>query len=111
MTLQEFKNQLQNLDTIFFKLPNETIVPPYFHITEIGRVTKNFIDCGGVLRKEEKASVQLWTANDFEHRLSPEKLINIINHLWYRCRTEYVTIFTRVPKVKIIKQQLAIYQS
>ena len=42
-------------------------------------ITKSFIDCGGVVRNEKVVGFQLWNANDFEHRLKPSKLLNIIN--------------------------------
>jgi hypothetical protein len=42
-------------------------------------VTKHFIDCGGKERIEKTANFQLWDANDFEHRLKPQKLLNIIS--------------------------------
>ena len=78
MTLSEVKNSLRKLETIGFKLPNGTLVPNHFHVTEIGKITKNFIDCGGTLRNEEVVNFQLWNANDYDHRLHPEKLLNII---------------------------------
>jgi len=78
MRLSEFKSHLQTLNDVKFILPNGDSVPAHFHITEVGRVLKHFIDCGGVIRKENKVSFQLWEANDYEHRLSPEKLLNII---------------------------------
>ena len=78
MKLSEIKNHLQNLQTIAFELPDGSLVPEHFHVTEVGKVTKSFIDCGGVLRKEEVINFQLWNADDYNHRLHPEKLINII---------------------------------
>ncbi|MEI7488946.1 MAG: DUF6428 family protein, partial [Chryseobacterium sp.] len=54
-------------------------IPEHFHVTEIGMVTKSFIDCGGTMRKEERVNFQLWDADDFEHRLKPGKLLHIIN--------------------------------
>lgn len=78
MRLSEIKNTLQGLETIAFKLPNGELVPSHFHVTEVGKVTKNFIDCGGTLRNEEVISFQLWNANDYDHRLQPEKLVQII---------------------------------
>lgn len=78
MKLSQIKNELQKLTTIAFQLPNGDLVPSHFHVTEVGKVTKHFIDCGGKERKEEVASFQLWKANDYDHRLHPEKLINII---------------------------------
>jgi hypothetical protein len=36
------------------------------------------VDCGGVVRHERKASMQIWLANDTDHRLSAQKLLEII---------------------------------
>ena len=77
MKLSEIKKELQLLETIAFKLPNGDLVPSHFHVTEVGKITKHFIDCGGVIRKEEKVNFQLWEANDYDHRLHPEKLEHI----------------------------------
>jgi len=79
MKLSEVKSILKNLDTISFKLPDGSLVPEHFHVTEIGKISKHFIDCGGTVRKEEKVSLQLWNANDYNHRLHPEKFEKIIN--------------------------------
>ena len=78
MKLSEIKNELKRLNIISFKLPNGDLVPNHFHVTEIGKVTKNFIDCGGKTRFEEVINFQLWEANDYDHRLHPEKLVHII---------------------------------
>ncbi|TAG51849.1 MAG: hypothetical protein EAZ27_13070 [Cytophagales bacterium] len=78
MTLSEIKGLLPQLDNVIFKLDNGYCVPDHFHITEVGIITKHFIDCGGSVRYEKVANFQLWDANDFEHRLKPIKLLNII---------------------------------
>jgi len=78
MTLKEVKNQLENLDSLQFQLPNDEIVPQHFHVTEVGEVSKHFIDCGGIMRHEKKVNFQLWTSDDVDHRLQPKKLKNII---------------------------------
>ena len=78
MKLTEIKKHLKELETIAFQLPDGSLVPNHFHVTEVGKVTKHFIDCGGVVRNEEVANFQLWEANDYDHRLHPEKLIHII---------------------------------
>lgn len=78
MTLSEIKKHLKNLDTIAFILPDGSLVPSHFHVTEVGKTTKHFIDCGGTVRQEKKVNFQLWNANDYDHRLHPEKLIHII---------------------------------
>ncbi|QIH32867.1 DUF6428 family protein [Sphingobacterium sp. DR205] len=78
MKLSEIKEILQGLENVAFKLEDGTFVPEYFHVTEVGQITKNFIDCGGVIRKEKSVNFQLWNADDYEHRLKPGKLLNII---------------------------------
>ncbi len=78
MKLSEIKSKLNQLDTIAFQLPNGELVPNHFHVTEVGKITKHFIDCGGTVRNEEVVNFQLWNANDYDHRLHPEKLVNII---------------------------------
>ncbi len=78
MKLSEIKSKLNQLETIAFQLPNGTLVPSHFHVTEVGKISKHFIDCGGTVRQEEVANFQLWEANDYDHRLHPEKLLNII---------------------------------
>jgi hypothetical protein len=78
MKLSEIKKILKNLDKIGFQLPNGTFVSNHFHVTEVGKVTKDFIDCGGKVRNETVISFQLWEQNDYDHRLHPDKLTTII---------------------------------
>ncbi len=78
MKLSEVKNELSTLENVAFVLPNGTYVPEHFHVTEVGLITKKFIDCGGKLRNETVVNFQLWDANDFDHRLKPKKLLDII---------------------------------
>ncbi len=78
MKLSAFKMALESLTEVNFTLENGTMVPEHFHVTEVGMITKNFIDCGGTVRTEKVVSLQLWEANDFDHRLKPQKLLNII---------------------------------
>lgn len=78
MKLSEIKTELKTLTSILFQLPNGEIVPQHFHVTEVGKVSKHFIDCGGSVRTEEAVNFQLWEASDYDHRLHPEKLLSII---------------------------------
>jgi hypothetical protein len=78
MKLSEIKTQLSTVETVNFQLPNGTFVPEHFHVTEVGLINKKFIDCGGTVRNETVVNFQLWDANDFEHRLKPKKLLDII---------------------------------
>jgi hypothetical protein len=79
MKLSEIKHHLQAAEFVNFRLPSGAYVPEHFHVTEIGSVDKNFIDCGGRLRAEKVISFQLWNADDREHRLKPQKLLSIIS--------------------------------
>ncbi|KQS36896.1 MULTISPECIES: DUF6428 family protein [Pedobacter] len=79
MKLSEIKAHLAQAESVNFQLENGTPVPEHFHVTEVGVVTKDFIDCGGTVRHEKVANFQLWDANDFEHRLKAGKLLNIIS--------------------------------
>ena len=79
MNLAQIKEHLKNTSNINFILPNGSVVPEHFHVTEVGLISKHFIDCGGAIRAEKVINFQLWNANDTEHRLKPEKLLNIIH--------------------------------
>lgn len=78
MKLSAFKAALKTKIAIGFELPNGELVPGHFHVTEVGQIDKRFIDCGGVIRNEKVVNFQLWEANDYDHRLHPDKLIKII---------------------------------
>jgi len=78
MTIEEIKTQLLKMESLSFVLPDGSFVPAHFHVTEVGKVTKDFIDCGGKRRTEEEASFQLWQEEVDDHRLAPQKLIKII---------------------------------
>ncbi|WP_372483227.1 DUF6428 family protein [Elizabethkingia anophelis] len=78
MKLSEIKEILPALENVEFQLENGTFVPEHFHVTEVGQIIKNFIDCGGGIRNERTVNFQLWNADDYEHRLKPGKLLHII---------------------------------
>ena len=78
MKLSTFKKTLSELDTLKFQLPDGHFVPAHFHITEVGNLTRNYIDCGGIVRQENKLSIQLWVASDNNHRLKPDKVLDIL---------------------------------
>jgi len=79
MRFSEVKQALGELPAVNFKLPDGSYVPQHFHVTEVGLVTKHFIDCGGVERKEAVVNFQLWEAGDYDHRLAPQKFLHILN--------------------------------
>jgi uncharacterized protein DUF6428 len=79
MKLSEFKEIVNTVDDLKFELSNGESVPSHYHVTEVGYITKNFIDCGGTIREEKAVNFQLWYSNDFDHKLEPKKMLDIIN--------------------------------
>lgn len=61
-----------------FLLPDGGMIQPHAHITEVGRVDKTFLDCGGTVRKTSFLCLQAWVADDLDHRLPAGKLAEII---------------------------------
>ena len=59
-------------------LPTGEVVPPHFHITEVGYVTKDFVDCGGTRRTTASCVLQSLVAHDVDHRLKSGKLAGIL---------------------------------
>ena len=79
MKLSDVKAALATVNQVQFKLPDGTYLPPHFHVTEVGLVTKHFIDCGGTERTERVINFQLWSADDYDHRLAPQKFLKILD--------------------------------
>ncbi|TDU81291.1 hypothetical protein EI77_00594 [Prosthecobacter fusiformis] len=76
MNITEFLSHLESHSekTLLLVLPDGGFIPAHFHITEVGHVKKNFIDCGGTRRSTESCLLQTWTADDTDHRLVAGKL-------------------------------------
>jgi hypothetical protein len=107
MKLSEIKNHLVTAQSVNFKLPSGAYVPEQFHVTEVGIVTKHFIDCGGTERKESVANFQLWNANDYDHRLKPQKLLGIISLVEKKLSIEDLEIEVEYQTETIGKYALA----
>ncbi|MFN9716149.1 MAG: DUF6428 family protein [Planctomycetota bacterium] len=65
--------------SVRIEMPSGTGLPAHFHVTEVGKVTKEFVDCGGVRRLEQTCVLQTLVADDFDHRLSTAKLSDILD--------------------------------
>ena len=81
MTLNKLKEVLEGAPDKFprFILPDGDRIPAHFHLTEVGHVTKKFIDCGGTIRKAESSVLQLWAnEGDLDHRLTAGKMAKIL---------------------------------
>ena len=80
MTVKQLIDTLDNHSNapLHFMLPSGEFVPDHFHVTEVGRVQKSFIDCGGTRREAASCLLQIWTAGDLDHRLPAGKLSKIL---------------------------------
>ncbi len=78
MKLSTFKQHVAEMSSIKFVQADGAIVPPHFHITEVGLITRHFIDCGGDVHTHSVANLQIWVADDVDHRLEPMGLLHII---------------------------------
>ena len=81
MTLSHFLTVLINHPTaaLRFLLPDGGLIAAHAHITEVARIDKTFVDCGGTIRKLSACVLQAWVADDLDHRLAPSKLSDILN--------------------------------
>jgi hypothetical protein len=78
--LNELVTALNQFPATFprFVLPDGNYIPAHAHITEVGHIVKNFIDCGGVIGKEEKVLLQTHVGQDKNHRLKSDRFSEIL---------------------------------
>lgn len=90
MQLAEFKRTLAEnpYRNIRFILPTGSKVPPHAHVTEVARIDKRFIDCGGTQRTETACRLQTWFQDDTDHRLTAGKLLAILGQSAPLLKTE-----------------------
>lgn len=81
MNLSELKSLLrEHADRHFrIQLPDGAAVPVSFHVTEVGRVQKTFLDCGGTLRESLTCQLQIWVGEDYDHRIETGKMASILD--------------------------------
>lgn len=80
MNLSELRNALESHPNTFprFLLPEGDSIPPHAHVTEVGHVVKNFIDCGGLTGRSESVVLQTHVASDIDHRLRSDRFAKIL---------------------------------
>src|SRR5947207_9495553 len=80
MTLLDLQHTLEANTGRFprFVLPNGDYIPAHAHVTEVGHVVRNFIDCGGLTGKEEKVVLQTHVGSDTDHRLRSDRFAKIL---------------------------------
>jgi len=60
--------------------PDGDAIEPHFHVTEVGRVQKDFVDCGGTIRRTVTCLLQTWVGDDVDHRITAGKLLKALDH-------------------------------
>jgi Family of unknown function (DUF6428) len=80
MTFHDLENVLEANSELFprFVLPNGDYIAAHAHVTEVGHVVRNFIDCGGLVGKEEKIVLQTHVGDDTDHRLRADQFAKIL---------------------------------
>ncbi|MFL6520069.1 MAG: DUF6428 family protein [Chthoniobacterales bacterium] len=61
-----------------FILPDGDVIPSHAHVTEVGHVVKNFIDCGGLTGRNESVVLQTHVGRDIDHRLRADRFAKIL---------------------------------
>jgi uncharacterized protein DUF6428 len=72
-TLEQHPNTLPR-----FILPDGDLIPSHAHVTEVGHVVKNFIDCGGLTGRDESVVLQTHVGRDIDHRLRADRFAKIL---------------------------------
>jgi hypothetical protein len=82
MNLPELKARLRAHPdlNVSIQRPDGTAIPAHYHLTEVGHVAKNFVDCGGKFRTSETCVLQTHFASphDDGHRLTAGKFAMIL---------------------------------
>jgi hypothetical protein len=81
MKLSDLNSLLTEHSQRFFRiaLPDGNAVPVSFHVTEVGRLDKTFLDCGGKLRETTTCQLQIWVGEDYDHRIETGKMASILD--------------------------------
>ncbi|MCA9235065.1 MAG: hypothetical protein KDA44_06325 [Planctomycetales bacterium] len=80
MNLTQFRQALSDHPAcgMRFAIDDQTAIADHFHVTEVGRVEKRFVDCGGQPRTTVACVLQTLVAHDTDHRLTTDKLAGIM---------------------------------
>ena len=60
--------------------PDGEPIEAHFHVTEVGRVQKDFVDCGGTVRRVVTCLLQTWVGEDTDHRITAGKLLKAFDY-------------------------------
>lgn len=81
MNVTEFRQALADHPGrgLRFAIDDQAAIADHFHVTEVGRVEKRFVDCGGKPRQTVACVLQTLVAYDTDHRLTTDKLAGIMS--------------------------------
>ena len=81
MTLAELKPHLAQYSDlpVRFKFGTGEFIPSHAHVTEVARIDKQFVDCGGTFRNQSLCRLQTWVSDDYDHRLKAGVLLKILD--------------------------------
>ncbi len=60
--------------------PDGDPIEAHFHVTEVGRVQRDFVDCGGTVHRTVTCLLQTWVGEDVDHRLTAGQLLKAFAH-------------------------------
>ena len=60
--------------------PDGEPIEAHFHVTEVGRVQRDFVDCGGTVHRIVTCLLQTWVGDDADHRITGGKLLKAFVH-------------------------------
>jgi Family of unknown function (DUF6428) len=82
MTVSELKRALAAAPELPLTVlwPDGDPIEAHFHVTEVGRVQKDFVDCGGTVRRTVTCLLQTWVGEDTDHRITAGKLLKAFEH-------------------------------
>ncbi len=77
MTVSALKRALAEAPELSLSVlwPDGDPIEAHFHVTEVGRVQKDFVDCGGTVRRSVTCLLQTWVGEDVAHRITAGKLL------------------------------------
>jgi hypothetical protein len=82
MTVSALKRALAEAPELSLSVlwPDGDPIEAHFHVTEVGRVQKDFVDCGGTVRRSVTCLLQTWVGEDVAHRITAGKLLKALEY-------------------------------
>jgi len=82
LTVSAFKQALADAPGLPLAVlwPDGDPIEAHFHVTEVGRVQRDFVDCGGTVRRTLNCLLQTWVGDDVDHRITAGKLLKAFAH-------------------------------